>query len=291
MKKIKLPYELLIYDIENNKLRYRAFPSKRPQYLNHKQLVHGYKNQTLICISAKWYGESEIYSFTGPQAVQEFDKLVQKADVILGKNNNTFDDKHMNTQRLLGNHKSQVEWLYRSDDLETQLRRFFNLPSYSLDYISEQLGFGGKDKMEDADWNNIQDLMDTERFSFIKEKERFALEFFGKPYKLVISEGKKSFNKMIKYNKTDVLRTEQVLTKVLPFIKLKYNAGNYTDEFNKLSDIGCILCGHKQLKPTRITIAGQTHYQEFYCPNHEGYAGRATYKWDKHRHKKYGRIS
>jgi len=289
-KPIKLPYKMLIYDIENNKMRFRKFATGE-QYVGHSDIVHGYETQKIICIAAKWYGEKEVFCFTGETAIAELDKMIDEADVVLGKNNVRFDDKHVNTHRMLQKGKPKPQIRAITDDLESQLRKYFKLPSYSLEYISTLLGFGGKDKMEGSDWDNIQDLDDLNRYCvFIKPAlvYNFCFEMFGKDKDKIIKDGEKSLARMIKYNKIDVIRTEQVLTRVLPYIQLKKKA-NVNDK--DTSGKGCTTCGSLKLIPEKIITAGQTRYQEFYCSEHEGYGGRATIRYDKNRHKVFSKIT
>lgn len=267
-KKIVLPYKLLIYDVETSYLEARIW---RPgeQVVRHDQLVPGRDQYKIITLSYRWFGEPASttkcldWGYNEQNSagiIEEFDQLVKQADVIIGKNNKNFDDKHINTQRMIHGLEPFPQWAAISDDLQQQLKRFFAFPSQSLDYISNIMGLGGKDKMEMSDWVHI-----VERTPKL---------------------GPKAFQKMIKYNKKDVNDTHDILERVLPYIKLKYNCA--TQECKSVPV--CTLCGEMKVVPDRIIIAGQTKYQEFYCTSHRGYAGRCTFKWNKSRHKVYGKM-
>ncbi len=95
---------------------------------------------------------------------------------------------------------------------------------------------------------------------------------------------KVALTKMIQYNKKDVLDTEGCLVKVLPYIKLKMNAST------NVNGKGCITCGSLKLVLSKVITKGQTKYQQFECLEHEGYAGKATIKYDRNRHKVFGSI-
>ena len=156
---------ILIYDIETTLLALWDF-SLGKSVLRHGQMMKGYFSRThIICITYQWLGEKKAHALTWGnsiedeiQMIKDFDKLVKSADVIIGKNSNRFDNKHINTQKIwwpeIGMDPS---WLYKCDDLERQMRRYLYLPSYSLDYFSEQLGLGGKRKMEFSDWTSINE--------------------------------------------------------------------------------------------------------------------------------------
>lgn len=283
---MKLPYKMAIYDIENGKLKARIFPSNKPQYISHKQLCHGHKVQPIICISVKWFGDKQVHTFVGKTAVKDFVEFIKDADVVIGKNNSRFDDGHINTHRLIENLPPNTYLPDITDDVESQIRKHFNLPSYSLDYIAELLTGSGKDKMEDEDWNNIQDRMELEKIaehikSHSNELGEISKILYGKSVKDVVKDGYRSLNRMIKYNKKDVIKTEAVLKKIIPYIKLRKNASGNT---------GCITCGSTKLIPGKIITCGKTHYQTFECLSHKGYAGKCSWRWNKNRNKVYGKM-
>lgn len=282
-KTIKLPYKLLIYDIETSLLKAFIF---RPgeQVIRHTQLDSIFNENEIICIAAKWYGEKDTFVFQGNTAIEEFDKLAREADVCLGKNSDRFDVKYINTSRMMQGLRPYPEWMDTSEDLEKQLRKHFAFPSQSLDYISSIMGFGGKEKMEFRDWVDISNLGLCKKVILSlskKDNDKISYILFKEGVDKVISKGEKALKKMIHYNKKDVLDTESVLKKVIPYIKLKHNASNKK---------GCILCGSIKLVPTKIIIAGKTRYQQFDCLVHKGYAGRAILTYDKSRHKVYGTM-
>ena len=281
-KKIKLPYKLLIYDIETGLLKFFGF---RPgeQVVRHTQLDPAFNENTIICISAKWYGEKEVFVFKGDNAVEEFDKLARQADVCLGKNSDRFDVKYINTDRMMKGLKPYPEWMATSDDLEKQLRKHFAFPSQSLDYISGIMGFGGKEKMEFKDWVEISNLTLLQKIGTDRVDDYLSGILFKKPAHVVFMDGLKALKKMIHYNKKDVTDTEAVLTKVLPYITLKHNASGERKD-------GCITCGSRSLLSTKIVTIGKTKYQQFDCLAHGGYAGKATYRWTTNRNKIYGTM-
>ncbi len=285
---IKLPYELLIYDIETSLLKANVFRLGE-QRITHKQLDVAHKENNIICIAAKWYGKSKVYMFDGEDKIERFDELARKADVCLGKNSDSFDVKYINTARMMQGLKPYPEWMDTNDDLQKQMKKYFAFPSQSLDYISNIFGTGGKEQMEFQDWvdiNNYKQLKKFEGVGFkIKQLEHTSSILFKDKYKSVILKGNRALEKMKHYNKKDVLDTEAALIKVLPYIKLKYNSAA------KLINMACTTCGSQNIFPTKKIVVGKTKYQQFNCLQHNGYAGRATYRYNQHRNKVYGKIS
>lgn len=279
-KFIKLPFRLLIYDIETSLLLAYLF-SLGEQTVRHSQLLAAFNEFEIICIAAKWYGEKKVYIFQGENAVEEFDKLARQADVCLGKNSDRFDVKRINTERMMKGLKPYPEWMDSSEDLEKQCRKYFAFPSQSLDYLSNIFGTGGKEKMEFSDWVSIKNykIVQDLELDGVKVNSSLTNSLFKMGYTQVVDLGKKALKKMIHYNKKDVTDTEAALIKVLPYIKLKHNASTAND------GTGCTTCGSKNIVATKVIVKGKTKYQQFDCLDHKGYAGKATwyYKKDAHR--------
>ena len=287
---MKLNFKLLIYDIETSFLKANIWRLGE-NHVRHDQLDPAFSMYEILTISYKWYGDRKIITLKGSKAIELFDKEVRKADVVIGKNNINFDNKHINTQRLLQGQKPLPEWAISSDDLEKQIRKYFIFPSYSLDYVSKLFGFGGKMKMEFKDWVDISNLELLTKFKLnslsttIKQRDAFCVTMFHKKSKEIERLGKKAWDKMIYYNKKDVKDTENVLNKVLPYIKLKYNAATKQEGF------GCIACGSRNLVPTTAIVDGKTKYQLWECLDHNGYGGRCTWYYKKGSHNKtYGKM-
>ncbi len=287
-KHVKLPYSMLIYDIETSPLRATIW---RPgeQVVRHGQLVPGFDAYGIITISYMWYGDTvaSCLDFRDPDMMAKFDAIATSADVTIGKNSDKFDVKHLNTQRMLQGLPPIPQWMNTAEDLEKQLRKFFAFPSQSLDYVSKLMGFGGKEKMEFSDWTDIQNyqhLMKFEPHFTGSELNQIARIEFLDSAPQIIKKGKEALKKMIFYNKKDVTDTLNVLVRVLPYIQLKKNAAAH------LGELACVTCGHTRIVPLRIVTVGQMKYQEFTCPEHGGYAGRSTFTWDAMRNKTYGKI-
>ena len=143
---------ILFYDVETKPLQAYIW-RLGDQVVRHDQLISGHDAYDIICIAycfndgkpAKvlhWDYEKQDSS----PMLKEFDKVMESADIIIGKNNKAFDDKHLNLLRFVRGHTPLDNLLAKSDDLQVQAKKFFGkaLPSQSLDYISKLVGLGGK---------------------------------------------------------------------------------------------------------------------------------------------------
>jgi len=258
--------KILFYDIETTPLRAWVWRCGE-QYVGHHQLDMKYSVTDIICITYCWNDGKGARSLDwdykkqdSSQMIKDFDCLVRQADIVIGKNSNKFDNKHVNTLRLLHELPAMPDWVKYTDDLERQLRNHFNLSSYSLDYFSKILGLGGKIKMEFQDWIDI----------VTKSKSGLA-----------------KFNKMIKYGKKDVLDTRAIWDYVEAHIQPKYNAAVKLDDRKHLA---CCTCGSSNLIKNGKRQAGKVVYQRFQCNDHNGYAGRAPIHIDKKGNETLGSI-
>ena len=240
--------KILFYDIETTPLKAYVWRTGK-QVLRHGQLIPGADSYDVICICYEWLHSKEkgilgwgYKQQNSKKMIKEFTKVCHEADIIIGKNNKRFDDKHMNTMRLNHGLDGRPDLLAKVDDLETQMRKHFYLPSYGLDYFSAKLGFGGKDKMCFQDWIDIV------------EKTK---------------NGEKAYKKMLKYCSKDVHDTKLIWKHCERHMNPKYN---YSTAMQKMV---CKVCGsYKLRKNGYYTATTGIKYMQFYCNNHKGYAGK-----------------
>ena|SRR3990167_5434471 len=237
----------LFYDVETSLLRFWGFKMGQ-QFVSHNQLDSKHSRYKIICLTYCWEGSKKPVTLMwdyetqdDSELIKEFDKVAQEADVIIGKNSDRFDNKHINTRRMFLDLAGNTEWLKRTDDLEKHMRKQFYLPSQSLDYISQQLGFGGKDKMSFDDWVHIS----------TKDKEH----------------GMKAFNKMLKYNRKDVLDTMAIWNYCEKHFVPKLNLSKTND------GIGCRRCGGLNIIKNGKGQSGNVIYQRYHCTDCNGSAG------------------
>lgn len=243
--------KILIYDIETTLLKVWTFRFGE-QSIRHGQLdlkskwVHTH----IICAAYKWHGEKTVHCVDwdykkqdSSRIIKELHKRIKEADMVIGKNNKRFDDKHFNFLNFLFGGEPDPDWSRISEDLEKQLRKHFACASYSLDYLSMLSGLGGKNPMEFSDWVNIQDQTP--------------------------GKGEKAFKKMIKYCKKDVDDTDKLLTMAMPYIDLNFNMALFLGE-----DEGCKRCGSTHIGPNDVYTTRSGQFQRYRCLDCRQTAGR-----------------
>lgn len=273
MKQLKT----LFYDTETNLLKALLFrPGK--QVVRSQQLMPHNQFTTFITIQYCWKhkkkGSVILVDPTNPlPALEEFEKILQEADIVIGKNNATFDNRHINTNRLMARLPGVSQWVrHKSDDLERQIRKHFNLPSYSLDYVSDLIGLGGKIKMDFSDWKHIfmlNELKKIEKAEQRKVKSDTCVVLYGLTRPEIVQKGNKALKKMSKYGAKDAEDTKEIWMYCEAHIEPKHNYSTFNKEFC------CSRCGSKNLRKNGeyTTVAGVT-YTQYFCKDHNGYAGK-----------------
>lgn len=184
--------KVLIYDIETCRLKVDTWWTGK-QYINHGQLRSDAK---IISIAWKWLGEDEVYSLTwdknhcDKKMITAFLKEYNKASMVVGQNNNSFDNKWINTRAAY--HKLHVDRYVKSFDIYRMAKRYFRLPSYSMAYMAKYFGLTLKQSHEGLHmWDMIE---------------------YGTQ-----EEQKEYLQKMVDYNKGDIVTTEELYLTLKPY--------------------------------------------------------------------------
>ena len=238
---------ILYYDLETTPLKAWVWGCGE-QHIRHGQLDQNHNMWGIICVTYCWnddkpakhidYGYEEQDT---AKLVSEFDEVIRQADHIIGKNNKRFDDKMLNSLRMLNGLPPMPQWCNNNDDLEKQMRRHFRLPSHALDYISHKLGLGGKIKMEMQDWIDI-----------VEKNEN----------------GLKSFNKMIKYGKKDVEDTRKLWNYLEQYVEPRFKANVFMGDSH-----ACTKCAGKNIIKYGTGMQSSTKMQKWYCQD----CGKVSY--------------
>lgn len=177
--------KVMVYDIETSRIKVDTFWTGK-QYINHKQLRSEAK---IISIAWKWIGEDKVHHVTwdknhdDKELMIKFLKEYNKASLVIGQNNNSFDNKWINTRAA--KHSLHVTRFVKSFDIFRQAKRYFRLPSYSMAYMAKYFGLTLKQSHEGMHmWDMIE---------------------YGTP-----SEQKEYLAKMVEYNKGDIVTTEEL---------------------------------------------------------------------------------
>jgi hypothetical protein len=250
---------ILYYDCETSPLKAWVW-GLGEQYVRHGQLDKNHNMWGIICVTYCWNDGSPAKCIgwgyeeqDTAKVVREFDEIIKQADQTIGKNSDRFDTKMINSCRMFSGLPGMPDWTLYTDDLEKQMRKHFRLPSQSLDYISAQLGLGGKIKMEMQDWIDIV--------------ERNA-------------NGLKSYKKMCKYGMKDVEDTRTLWNKLSEHFTPKFKRSIWQAQqqgnTSSTKEIRCNYaeCGSTNLSKNGIAYAGQTAYQRYLCKDCHRHAGR-----------------
>jgi len=267
----------LFYDLETSLFSTYMFGVGKTR-VSPNQISGGYFNRPRITLVAyKWAHESKVKYLTWGSSLEEehemiykFLQEVSKADVVIGKNNHNFDDKHINTAILMAyvesgkkEHKDLPYWKFISEDLQKLTKKSFRLPSHALDYISQSILGEGKLGVTFTDWRNILSYRHVQLD--IVTNDYTSRLLFGKPIKEIITAGKASLKLMIEYGCKDVEDTEKLYKIFTKFVDPKISRNTCGQ--------GCVNCGSINIVKNGTVAKGTTVYQKFYCKDHNGYAG------------------
>jgi uncharacterized protein YprB with RNaseH-like and TPR domain len=210
---------VLVYDIETCRVKVDTWWTGK-QYINHKQLRSDAK---IISIAWKWLGEDEVHSLTwdknqcDKQMMKTFLKEYNKASMVVGQNNNSFDNKWINTRAAY--HKLHVDRFVKSFDIYRMAKRYFRLPSFSMAYMAKYFGLTLKQSHEGIHmWDMIEYGTKEE------EKEYLA--------------------KMVEYNKGDIVTTEELYMTLKPYFASVTNNA----VAKGLPKWACPITGSKEIK-------------------------------------------
>ena len=215
---MKMP-RIFVFDLENA-------PSKAAVWRMWKQNI--YNDQIteewyMLSWSGKWMFDTEIYSdvLTPKEAIEGGDKRIMEslwkyidhADILIGHNINQFDVKKMNTRFVVNGLMPPAP--YQTIDTLDAAKRNFSFTSNKLDYLCKQFGVarkadnGGMKRWLGCCDGNEKDLADME-----------------------------------KYNKQDIIATEELYLAMRPYIKSHPNLALYMDSTTDL----CYKCGSSDIE-------------------------------------------
>lgn len=196
----KTSQDVMIYDIETSRVTAKLWGTGK-QYVNHKQLR---SETTIISISWKWLGEEKIHALTwdknhsDKEMMREFLVEYNRADMVIGQNNDQFDNKLINTRAA--KYGFDVNVHIKSYDILKQTRRLFRLPSFSMDYVTKFLGVTHKQSHEGIHmWDMIEDGNAAEQAEYLQ--------------------------KMVDYNVGDIVATEAMYYRIRKYAGHKIHFG------------------------------------------------------------------
>lgn len=187
----------------------------------------------IISFAAKFLGEKPVYfsewDHGHDNMIREAHRLLSECDVAISYNGNGFDFKNLNWEfARLGLPRPRP---YKSIDLLGIARREFRPYSRKLDFVASQLGLGNKVEHEGFDlWNKV------------------------------LSGDADARRRFRKYNIQDVVLTEKLYVRLLPWVPANANLPLIVGETR-----GCPNCGSTKLHMDGSTYTAQTAYALYQC--------------------------
>ena len=204
-KSLSTDFKVLIYDIETSRITAKVWWTGK-QYIGHKQLLEEPK---IISVSWKWLGEDKIHALTWDKnhsdetLIKEFIKEYNKADMVVGQNNDNFDNRWINARAM--KYGIHFNTFVKSFDIMKQTKKLFRLPSYSMDYITKFLNVENKLEHEGIKmWDMIQDGTKAQQKEYLQ--------------------------KMVDYNVGDIISTEAMYVKLRKYMGHKMHFGVLDDK-------------------------------------------------------------
>lgn len=186
----------LFLDIETSPNVVLAFKAGYDLVINHDAII---KERKIICAAFCWEGENKTTILRwdsdqdDKQLLIRLCKVLEQADEVVGHYIDKFDWPWIITRCLI--HKLPPPPIVKTIDTKAwSSRLYFN--SNRLDYVSQVLGHGAKEKMEFDDWKQI-----------------------------VLHNDKKAMDKMCHYCGVDVEKLEKVYHDLAPYMKPKSHVG------------------------------------------------------------------
>jgi len=188
----------------------------------------------MLCFAAKWRHQrqvlfaSEFHDGRDAMLKQAW-SLFDEADIVVHYNGKRFDVPHIMREFVTEGYVPPAP--FKQVDLLLVARSRFRFASNKLDHVAQQLGLGGKVK------NSGHDLW----------------------VRCMAGEAK-AWNEMRRYNKGDVVLTEQVYDRLLPWISGHPHAALYGSPPE-----GCPSCGSVDRTLQGFALTAVSKFQRYRC--------------------------
>jgi DNA polymerase elongation subunit (family B) len=194
---LKTNRKRLYFDIETSCNVVLSWNVGRKINIDYSNII---KERAIICICYKWEDDSKVYGLTWDEnqddklMLEEFVKIANEADELIGHNGDKFDLTWIRTRCVY--HQIPMFPKYVTIDTLKIARSQFRFNSNRLDYIAKYLGIGHKIKTDFKLWKDV-----------------------------FLNKDKKALDYMVKYCKMDVSLLEKVHKKLSVHIAAKTHYG------------------------------------------------------------------
>ena len=240
---IKKP-KILLYDLEVSPELFWGYPPRWQTFA-----IKVEQRQKLMSFSYKWLGEKKIYHKNLSQMNTyevdhqndkllslELHKVMSEADVIIGHNSVSFDDRIANMFFVANG----IEPLppHKVIDTKRMAKQNFRYGSNKLDDLAEFFGVKGKSDVKHSDmW-----------------------------YECFVEKNMKMWKLMEKYNNQDVQITEEIYLLMRPFMRNHPSVSRITGEWDS-----CPRCGSYNYRVKAYRTTNTSRYCQYFCNDCEGY--------------------
>lgn len=198
-----------------------------------------------MCFAAKWVGNTKVQFAAAYEPVDgkwvptdsAKDKmlslaysLLDDADIVVHYNGMRFDMPHLNREFAVAELGPPSP--YQQIDLLRQVKKQFNFPSNKLAYVTKALSLSGK-------MGNSGHQLWVECLAGIP----------------------KAWAQMRRYNKQDVVVTEELYHRILPWVSGHPSVGLFSDP----PVSGCANCGSMHLRPRGRAYTARSIFQRYRC--------------------------
>lgn len=205
-------------------------------------LVEFIEHTRILSYSVKWLGGTHLTKgwpdykgykkgkLDDTAITKDLWNILQEADQVVAHNGKCFDTKTINSRFIF--HGLGMPSPYKVVDTLSEVRKYFRLPSNSLDDVCDYFGIGRK-----------------------LHHEGFSL------WKACLAGDSKAWTTMKAYNKHDVSLLEKLYLLVRPLMKSHLNLGMFTEK------VVCPNCGSGKLQARGFTRNKTTKYRRLFCTN------------------------
>lgn len=236
MKKHKGP-KILVYDIETAPIIAHVWKL----WDNNVGLNQIETDWHLLSYAAKWLDQKRVMykdqrskrDITNDKEIlKEIWKLLDEADVVITKNGKHFDEKKLNARFILNGFQPPSS--YKHIDVQQVVKKKFGFTSNKLEYLTKKL---------------------CKKYKKLDHKRYPGHELWTACLKGDI----KAWKEMEKYNKFDVLSTEELYHIVIPW-DTNINFNLYRDDLNHICK-----CGSEKLLRNGFAYTPKGRYQRYRC--------------------------
>ena len=244
--------KVIFFDIETSLIIATTF-TLYPEHIPHTGIIQDW---FVVSIAWKEQGNPKVHSvsindFKRKRPDEDFGVLktfreaIEGADILIAHNGDKFDIKKLNA-RLIYNRLAPIPKLLTIDTLK-EVKKIAAFTSNRLDYLGSHLIGHGKLPTTPDLWMRV------------------------------LKGDRAAVREMVKYNKVDVIRLEQLYNVLRPYMK---NPPNFSVLMgHEQADCGCKSCGSLHVKKNGYKFtAGGVKRQEIKCLDCHHYSSYPVYK-------------